>query len=302
MLHLPLDDFLASQELILKENSEREGLLIFEYPFPGFFSLLASSSSKGWITVYDIVDDWQDFHRVGQAPWFDYEFEKYMVNAVDLVVAANQQLAEKARGLGAEDVLIVPNGYRAGIGEVRSPIQLSRGNVTLGYFGHLTSAWFDWDLVRKIAEAKLEWVIHLIGEVDQAGPPSLSENIIYHPRMPQLDLAAYAQNWDVGIIPFKDIHLARAADPIKAYEYSAMRLPVVMTGPYPPIGAGEWMRRAENVETFISAVENLCGLDFRTTDVDQFLAQSTWSMRVDQLLDAIHRGDQGIAWKRALFG
>ncbi|MCK5646870.1 MAG: polysaccharide pyruvyl transferase family protein, partial [Anaerolineales bacterium] len=225
MLHLPLEEFLESQELILKENSEREGLLIFEYPFPGFFSVLASSGGKGWITIYDIVDDWQDFHRAGQAPWFDHDFEKYMVNSVDLVVVTNQQLAEKARELGAEEVLMVPNGYRPGVNEVRNQVQLSRGDVTLGYFGHLASAWFDWDLVRDVAKVKPDWVFHLIGEVDQAGVPMLPENIIYHPRMPQQGLAAYAQNWDIGIIPFKDIPLARAADPIKAYEYTAMRLP-----------------------------------------------------------------------------
>ena len=129
----------------------------------------------------------------------------------------------------------------------------------------------------------------------------LPENIIYHPRMPQQGLAAYAQNWDIGIIPFKDIPLARAADPIKAYEYTAMRLPVVMTGSNPPDGAGAWMRRVEGVDTFISAVEDFHDLDLITANVDQFLTQSTWSLRVDRLLDALHRGDQGVAWKRALF-
>jgi polysaccharide pyruvyl transferase CsaB len=301
LMEIPVDLFLGSQDEILNNLREREGLILIEYPNPAFFETLAIASGKGWLIIYDIVDDWEEFNHVGQAPWYDPEFERYLVNTADLVVAVNGKLAQKAREFGASDVQIIPNGYSPGVEVSDIAVELKRGKVTLGYFGHLTSAWFDWDLVMTVAEDRKDWMIHLIGELNPNEYPEVPDNVIFHSKVKQKDLAAYAQNWDVAIVPFKDNPLSRAADPIKSYEYSAMRLPVVMTGCFPPDGAEEWMIRIDNPKLFVNAVEKYKDLDFDNLKIDEFLAGSRWSSRVDQALSSISFGNQRLNWKRALF-
>lgn len=300
LLELPLDLFLGGQEKIINNLKDGEGLLLLEYPNPDFFETLAIASGKGWLLIYDIIDDWEGFHRVGQAPWYDLDFERYLIHFADLVIAVNQQLANKARELGAKEVLIIPNGYDPNIEVSSSKVELDRGTITLGYFGHLTSDWFDWDLVSSIADERDEWLIHLVGESNPTELPELPENIVLHSKVRWSDLAAYAENWDVAIIPFKDIPLSHAADPIKAYEYSALRLPVVMTGCHVPSGAEGWMLRADDYKGFIYAVERLMNLDLNLHAIDEFLAASTWSSRVDHILLSVSCGEQRIEWTRAL--
>ena len=67
-----------------------ERIALFEFPHPGFFETLSAANSAGWITVYDVLDDWEEFHRVGQAIWYDEPFERHLITACDAVFAINE--------------------------------------------------------------------------------------------------------------------------------------------------------------------------------------------------------------------
>ena len=176
---------------------------------------------------------------------------------------------------------------------------MKRGEVTLGYFGYLADAWFDWHLIREVAIRKPTWQFHLIGyggEWPFSEP--LPENLSLLGRRPQAELAA---NWDIGIVPFKDGLVAADADPIKTYEYLAMSLPVVATGVSAPLGGEKFVKVACGVEDFIEqvvlAVED--SAEIRSNAL-AFTARSTWSSRVDSLLDLIDE-QPAIELKHALF-
>ena len=47
-----------------------------------------------------MLDDWEEFHRVGQAIWWDEEFERHLVGACDAVFGINEVLAGRLRDLG----------------------------------------------------------------------------------------------------------------------------------------------------------------------------------------------------------
>ncbi|HEY4588746.1 MAG TPA: polysaccharide pyruvyl transferase family protein [Thermoanaerobaculia bacterium] len=300
---IPIDVVTRRPEMLAGVFAEAERIALFEFPYPGFFETLAAASSAGWITVYDVIDDWEEFHRVGQAVWYDEEFERHLIGACDAVFAINEPLAARVRALGGPGVELLGNGLKAGIAEVREPRPLARGEVTVGYFGYLAGAWFDWELIAESARRRPAWRFYLIGYGGSPEGTALPENVELLGKQPQPDLAAFAANWDVAVIPFKPDRLAVGADPIKTYEYLAMGLPVVVTGVHPPAGAEDLVDRAEGVEDFLRAVERAASRRSleETAARRAFAAGCTWDHRLESLLAALAAGRQRVAEKRALF-
>jgi len=303
IVQIPIDVVTDRPETLTGAFAGLSRILMIEFPHPGFFELVAAANAEGWTTVYDVLDDWEEFHRVGQAVWFDAEYERHLIHAADAVYAINDILAARIRELGGEAVQVVRNGVREGIEAVREPRPLARGEVTVGYFGYLAGAWFDWELIAEAARRRPAWRFYLIGYGGSPEGVAVPGNVELLGKKPQGELAAFAANWDVAVIPFKPDRLAAGADPIKTYEYLAMGLPVVCTGVHPPPGGEELVARAEGVEEFLVALEQAAALPPEAAEARrEFAGRSTWAHRVEEMLDSIARGDQRVAEKRALFG
>ena len=163
IVQIPIDVVTRRPEMLAGAFEGLERIALFEFPHPGFLETLAAANSAGWITVYDVLDDWEEFHRVGQAIWYDEEFERHLTGACDAVFAINEFLAARVRGLGGPGVGLLGNGLKPGIAEVREPRPLARGEVTVGYFGYLAGAWFDWELIAESARRRPAWRFYLIG-------------------------------------------------------------------------------------------------------------------------------------------
>lgn len=305
ILQLPIDLLGERPEVIFGALAgiAAERLAIFEFPWPGFFATLAAAHGAGWIALYDVLDDWEEFHRLGQAVWFEVAFERHLIGSCDVVFAINEALAGRVRSMGGAGVEVVPNGVRPGIERVRAPRPLARGVITVGYFGYLAAAWFDWELVAATARARPDWRLYLIG---YGGPPegvALPPNVILLGRQGQSELAAFAASWDVGIVPFKAEKLTRGADPIKTYEYLAMGLPVVTTGVAAPAGAEQVVRQAQGVEAFLAEIEAAAARtrDPREVEARRTVAAAcTWDHRLETMLASVAAGRQRAAEKRAL--
>ncbi len=301
ILQIPLDELLAAPLAVLSAFSNAPRLLLLEFPHPGFFGFVAAARGRGWISVYDVVDDWHEFHRLGQAPWYRAAHEAQLLSTAEAVVAVSPALIEKVRRVSGREGALIPNGMRLEIARVGAPQAVERGDLTLGYFGNMTSAWFDWSLLRHAAAARPGWQIHLIG-FGEGQPAGLPPNIHLHGRLPPSRLAAYAANWDAGIIPFKRSRLAEAADTTKLYEYLAMGLPVVVTGVVPPAGTERVVTSASGVEAFVREVERVTRPGAHPVERGKaFAAQSQWNLRVDRLLDLIDSGGQRVGLQAALF-
>jgi polysaccharide pyruvyl transferase CsaB len=307
IVQIPIDVVTRRPEILTGAFAGRERIALFEFPHPGFFETLSAANSAGWITVYDVIDDWEEFHRVGQAIWWDEELERHLIGACDAVFCINGFLQERVRGLGGlgGDAERVGNGLKPGLGEIREPRPLARGEVTVGYFGYLAGAWFDWELIAEAARRRPAWRFYLIGYGGSPEGVELPANVERLGKQPQEDLAAFAANWDAALIPFKPDRLAAGADPIKAYEYLAMGLPVVTTGVYPPAGGEAFVTRAEGVEELLAAVERAAaegGPEAAAAAPRRaFAAGCTWDHRIEAMLGSIAAGRQRVAEKRALF-
>jgi glycosyltransferase involved in cell wall biosynthesis len=298
-----VDDVTADPDKVFGAFDTRERIALFEFPHPSFFESLAAAHATGWVTVYDVMDDWEEFHRVGQAVWYEEAVERHFAASADAVFAVNALLMERVRGLGAGAPEVLGNGLRPAIATVDRARPLERGEVTIGYFGYLAGAWFDWEKVSAAARARPSWRFYLIGYGGQPEGVELPKNVRLLGKKPFTELAGWAANWDVATVPFKEDRLAAGADPIKTYEYLALGLPVVVTGVFPPPGAEGYVKRASSADEFVTAIAEAAALGSSQAEARRaFALENTWSGRVDALLAAIRRGDQGITLKRRLAG
>lgn len=302
ILQIPVDVIATWPEMVLRSFDCEQKILLFEFPHPSFFKLLSEANAAGWFTIYDVVDDWSEFLKVDQAIWYDEDFEDHLEYAVDAVTVVNQTLDRMVRMRSPRSPTIVHNGLSAGIEVVDEPRSLERGRVTVGYFGYLAGAWFDWELIVQTAYRNPDWHFYLIGYGGSSEELELPENVHLLGKVPRHELASYAANWDVAIVPFKPEKLAAGADPIKSYEYLAMGLPVVLTGVYAPLGAEKLITRAVGVYEFEEAIRSGASQrDHTVQERKDFANRNTWDVRVGQLLRIIERNKQRVAEKRSLF-
>lgn len=304
IVRIPVDLVLERFPEVFQEWPLRRRHLLVCFPHAGLFEPIALARARGFSVAYDVMDDWMEFSRVGQAFWYDEAFERHLLGTADAVFAVNEPLARHLAGLGGEAVVVVPNGVSPAIAEVDAERPLERGEVTVGYFGYLAGAWFDWDLVAAAARSRPAWRFHLVGYGGGPEGLELPPNVDLLGKKPQRQLAALARSWDVAVVPFRAERLAAGADPIKTYEYLAMGLPVVTTGAFPPAGAERLVKRAEGLAEFLALVEEAA----RTKEEGReervaFARRSTWEARVERILDELSSPrNERVALQQALLG
>ena len=226
-------------------------------------------------------------------------FDEHLVFASDLVIAVNSALQARLERFDRAAIPLVPNGVAEGFTEVSSAVELERGEITLGYFGYLAGAWFDWELVRTVANKNHAWRIYLIGYGGNQEYRNLPDNVTFLGKKPWKSLAAYAAHWDVGIIPFKSGLVSRGADPIKTYEYLALGLPIVATGVRPPEGAENYFYFAEDAREFMENARSASRQELDGRALASYVEGCAWSRRVDAIIDLIAAGSSRVAEKRA---
>jgi glycosyltransferase involved in cell wall biosynthesis len=160
-----------------------------------------------------------------------------------------------------------------------------QGPIVIGYIGHLTEAWFDWESVIKIADKNKNWEFQIIGHSlpDKILLPS---NIKYIGRKKPQEFKDLTKKWRAAIIPFKISKLADCVDPIKVYEYLALGLPVVSFR-MPQIDNYPFVYTANNVEEFEKKLNEAIYTNLNKPIILEFLINNTWEKRALQFLHLI---------------
>jgi hypothetical protein len=162
--------------------------------------------------------------------------------------------------------------------------------VEVGYFGHLTDAWFDWDLILSLAEQNEDFYFHIIGfgESDDARRTiSKCQSIKLYGKVPPQKIFQYAKDWDVAIIPFMKGNLSQATDPIKTYEYLYFGLPVVTQG-IDHLGSLPYVKNCSERKEFHESLRTFTEkkrsgfISYRT--IQEFLRGCLWEKRFTSLL------------------
>lgn len=252
-------------------------------PAPLLVDPVYALRSRGYAIIYDIMDDWEAFSNVGQAPWFVKSIEESLVLHSDFVSVVSPALKNKFSALRS-DILVIGNGYTPEVlGVNYKGAALGNPNKTsvIGYFGHLTDAWFDWSLVFHIAKSRPDLTIEIVGYGEPAWVAQdvgKIANIRLLGKIPPGKLHSYASRWRAGIIPFVQSTLSDAVDPIKIYEYLFFGLPTIVTGlshlkDYPMTFIATHHDILEIIDT---AMETKVA-----EDLQMFLEQTTWHARFE---------------------
>ncbi|ACL70683.1 glycosyltransferase [Halothermothrix orenii] len=164
------------------------------------------------ITIYDCIDDFLE--------WEDQE--KIMLKRADLVFTSSRVLYDKKRK-EHDRVYLIRNG--CDLDHIRSstfmPTVLKHlKRPIIGFVGAL-GKWVDTEALGQVAQ---HFTTITIGpEFGQKKPDGIIDlGVINYNNLPP-----YYNNIDIGIIPFLNTRTARAANPIKMYEYLAAGKPVV---------------------------------------------------------------------------
>jgi FkbM family methyltransferase len=265
-----------------------KALCIVEFPEPRFLKLFRAAKAAGVSTVYDCIDLWES--SLGDK-WFLPTTERQFAVLSDAVIASSSLLLRHAAELGGPRPALVPNAVDTTLfrhARHPPPRDMKRGAPTVIYVGSLWGHWFDWDLLRGIAEALSEASFVIIGDYrgQMEEPPP---NIQFLGLKTQAELPAYLANADVGIIPFDVGRLTQAVSPLKVFEYLAMGLPVVAT-PMAELAHFPHVRLATGSRAFAEEIRAATGSRPTIEHVRNFGRQHNWEARVDALLREVRLG------------
>jgi regulator of replication initiation timing len=301
ILQIPMYDFFSFyQELYF---NSKEKVFYVSFPVESFIPAIREMRKKGFKIVYDIMDDWDGFAEVGQAPWYKKEAEERIILEADFVVAILRSLAEKFAYL-RKDIFILPNAYDEEVLGIDAKfIAGTNANdelITIGYYGWLNEGRFDWDFVFNVAKAyegKIK--IQLIGYAlsDEIRNKLMEfKNIEYIGKVSPRELKQYVSCWYIGIIPFKEAEIAKGADPLKLYEYIYFGLPTFIKGIDRELANRPLVFYVESVEQFGSMLKKFDSREkikeFQQANkdlVENFLIRNNWKARAEELIDIINK-------------
>jgi len=176
--------------------------------------------------IYYCGDDFSALDGVDHDPVA--ALEQRLAARADVVFAASEALAGR---FATQRAIYLPHGVDTDLfaRPAPRPDDLPTGGPIAGFYGSL-SAWLDLDLIAEAADALPNWHFVLIGQ-ERTDLSTLKARANIHllgPR-PHALLPAYAQHWDVSMIPFRDTPQIRACNPLKLREYLAAGTPIAAT-------------------------------------------------------------------------
>lgn len=284
-LHLKLFISASIYKYIIEKISEKfmKKIFLIQFLCDEIPKVLDYVNSLNWITIYDVIDNWEEFYKEGWINWYSKDVEEYIAKNVKIIISVSNLLQKKFSNFNKS--YLIPNGYYPYELYDEGAKKLKRGKITLGYVGNLQKYRFDWPLLLRLAEKHKDWIFYLIGKMIE--DIKLPENVILLGLVKPNILSAYARNWDVGIIPFKINNLTISCDNLKVYEYLYWGLPVVASGIGHHMKEYPFVFVAENDRDFEEYIKKAFTIKFNRDQISDFLESAKWSNRANEVLRII---------------
>ncbi len=297
IFQIPLYDFLNSYNEFSFLGKEK--IFYISFPAEHFLPLIRPFRYMGFKIIYDIMDDWEGFYEVGQAPWYKREIEERFLLEADYLFAVNDFIYKKFEKL-RKDIILLGNGFNEEIlgkdAKFIAGRDIDNEKIIVGYYGWLTESLIDWDYIFKLAELYKEIKIQIIGYgLSEKIKEKLENygNIEFIGRVHPTELKNYVSKWNIGLIPFSEKVISKGADPLKFYEYIYFGLPTAVKGlnhlrNYPFI---YYLEKPEDFSQILKEVDTKEKIEkYREKykeAIEKFLNDSKWETRVKNLLDHI---------------
>jgi hypothetical protein len=294
LFQIPIDKTLKYIMDIITYNFKfKNKIFILNFPYPEASKCIDVFKFYGWYVIYDISDDWKEFHYLNQAKWYKEPYELYSIIKSDLTIATSKPLVDKFISKVDKNIHLVPNALDSNIIVSKSKlcplIDTSKyKRLKIGYIGNLTSSCFNWDGLIYIANNLPQYTFEIIGNNIPYKLESLPNNIVYLGVKNYAEVKEISKEWKIGIIPFKINKLTESLNPIKAYDYLVLGLKVISftmfsIKDYPEV------KCASTCNEFIDFINISMNEKFDYKSVKNFLSNNLWSNRIDQILDLISK-------------
>ncbi|MDD3879967.1 MAG: glycosyltransferase [Syntrophomonas sp.] len=238
------------------------------------------------LVVFDSVDEPSD-EFAGWRPYYHRA-----VATADIVITTSDKLYKMAKSINPCSFL-VPNAcdYEHFSQAASLPLPADMRGINspvIGYIGAIAT-WLDLELLDRVAAKLPHFNFVMLGPL---------YNVSELPRRPNLhwlgfkdykDLPAYAQLFDVGLIPFKLSSMTESVNPIKMWEYMATGMPVVATALPEVHKFRKLIYYSESEEEFIDNVNLALGSDnpYLRKERMELARQNSWSARAVEIIDII---------------
>jgi UDP-galactopyranose mutase len=286
----------ATEKLVNQLFEEEVNDFILWYYTP--MALNFSRQLEPALTVYDCMDELSLFKG---APAKLQELEKELIHRADLIFTGGQTLYESKRN-GHDNVYLFPSSIdaphfeQARKKQADPEDQVNIPHPRLGFFGVIDER-MDLDLLGKLAEARPDWHLVMLGpvvKIEQENLPNLP-NIHYLGMKTYEQLPQYLAGWDIALLPFALNDSTRFISPTKIPEYLAGGKPVVSTpirDVINPYGKQNLVSIAATAEEFVKAIEQILHMKKEQaaswlTKVDQQLSQNSWNYTWERMMTLI---------------
>ncbi len=249
--------------------------------------------------VYDCMDELANFRF---APQELVALERELFDRADAVFTGGHSLYEAKKHLHRNIHPFPSSVDRAHFAQARAEQPAPADMAALpgprfGFYGVVDER-MDLDLLAKVADARPDWTLVIVGpvvKIDEADLPRRA-NLHYLGGKTYAELPAYLACWDVALMPFAINESTRFISPTKTPEYLAGGRPVVST-PITDVvrhyGELDGVRVAGDAESFVRECEYALELSRDRTgpwlaEVDRALAELSWDqthLRMASLVD-----------------
>lgn len=225
--------------------------------------------NNGFKMLYEYIDDLNPLLAgTDKLPKNVEDIHNYVINNKEVLVVTSASILYEdmlAKRKDDKNIILSSNGV-----DIAHFTNLSNDKIVkmeklkkdyeiiIGYYGALAT-WFDYDLVRKLANEYKHIAFVLIGiKYDNSYDLSKIEdisNVIYIGPVDYKILPLYARYFDIAWIPFMINEITLATNPIKAFEYMALGK-LVITSDLPECHKYKSIKIAKNFEDYKYYINN----------------------------------------------
>lgn len=282
----------------VSECAREDDIFIFEAPIKTFEKFLGLAILRNCKIVYENIDNWET--SLGNL-FFSENTLKLMLNYAHMIVSTSKKLVEQTEAYvkkyckNEKQVYYLANAVDDELFEPRKhyekPLDLVVGEKTLLYYGSLWGEWFDWDIIKAVANSSEKISINLIG--DYSGIKNIKEempsNVHFLGIKKQEQLPSYLKHIDFALLPFKTGKIGDYVSPLKIFEYISMDKQILATNlpdiqNYPRTFISE---KAEDWINQINTVDLNKNNEKAASQRDLFINENNWYSRCSKILDVL---------------
>ncbi len=236
--------------------------------------------------VYYCVDDFSQWPGVDQRTMLT--MERTVIERADVVIAASRHLQARIAAAGRESHLLIHGvdlEFWNHPGPVGLPADILALEQPLVLFWGLVDRRMDVGFVRDLGNSLMQGTILIVGP--EADPdPALANipRVRRWPAQPLEALPAFGQAAAALIMPYADLPVTHAIQPLKMLEYLATGKPVVARQLPSTLEWADCLDAVATADEFVSAVRKRLqtGLPADQAAARQRLAQESWSAKALQ--------------------